>query len=102
MPYFLILEANSKRPISKERKEIGNKVKLVEQVEWTYFFSFLTKIFHNIQLPFLYFQNNYRRHCLLSMPTVSNKIKFKRKAFVEFFIARKKKLCAEKLLIFYF
>ena len=90
MPYFLILEANSKRPISKERKEIGNKVKLVEQIEWTYFFSLLTKIFHNNQLPSLYFQNNYKRHCLLSMPTVSNKIKLKRKAFAEFFLVRKK------------
>ena len=43
---------------------------------------FLTKIFHNIYLPSLRFKNNnYKRHFLRSVPKVSNKIKFKRKAF---------------------
>ena len=38
-----ILEANSKRPISKMVRNSS----FVEEIEWGDFLSFLTKIFHN-------------------------------------------------------
>ena len=41
-----ILAANSKRPIRKKKKK--TKYSYVEEIEWADFFSFLTKIFHNI------------------------------------------------------
>ena len=65
-------------------------------IEWADFFSFLTKIFHNIYLPCLCFENNNnKRHCLSSMSKVSNKIKFKREAFGEFLW--REILCVEKI-----
>ena len=70
-----ILEGNCKSLL-----EIGNKnwkqskVMLKKLNGLTFFFFF------NILLPSLCFQNNnYKRHCLRSMPKVSNRIKFKKK-----------------------
>ena len=72
-------------------------------IEWADFFSFLTKIFHNIYLPCLCFENNNnKRHCLSSMSKVSNNIKFKREAFGEFVAIGKKNsvnFCEEKFYV---
>ena len=49
----------------------------------------------------MYFQNNcYKRHCLRSMPKVSNKIKFKRNALGEFFVIRKKLFYVKMIFLF--
>ena len=73
-----ILEANSKRPIREKKKTNRKQSKAVlKKLNRLTFFSFLTKIFHNILFSSLCFQNNYdKNHCLHSMPKVNNKTKF--------------------------
>ena len=52
-------------------------------------------------MPSLCFQNNnYKRHCSRSMPKMSNKIKFKRKSFGEYFVIRKKLFYVKRNVMF--
>ena len=69
-----IIEDNSKRSIRKKKRI--RKRSYVEEIEWADFFVvvvvvclfFLIKIFGNIQLSFMCFQNNSnKRYCLHSM-----------------------------------
>ena len=70
--------------MGKKRKEIENEI-MLKKLNGLTFFSFLGKIFHNL-FSSLYFQNNNdKRHCLRSIPKVSNETKF----LVIFYVIKK-------------